>query len=494
MDGNTILKNTTFNLAGKIFPLLIGILCIPFVIKGLGITAFGLLSLIWVLLGYFSLFDLGMGQATTKFIAQTLARDQHEKLPSLVWSSLISHLFLGILGSIVIALLLPFVIEQAFTIPDELIASVKWIGVILTCAVPVVMINSSLRGILEGAQRYSDINVVKVFLNSAMFLIPATSFFFPLGLEIIVFLLVLIQMMGAYWYTSFIASLFPGIFSSFAWSNHDIRSLFSLGSWIGISNILLTLLVTGDRFFIASLISIGIVGFYTAPFDVVARLLIIPESLIVLFPIVAALHEHKKERVLFFYRMTLKHLLFIMGSIALVLIFLGDDILRLWLGTEFQEKSLLVFQLLCIGIVALGTSLIGENVLKGLGKPQRLVILRVVELGIYLPLLWFAAGAYGIIGVAWLWLARSLVDAVIIFFLTQRAINASQSSHASLFGIMVLLFAQGVYQVIIAQLLSGPFIYIFMITGYVTIILIWYAFFLEHQERTVIKSFLLKKP
>jgi O-antigen/teichoic acid export membrane protein len=43
--------NSVLNFAGQLIPLIIGVLSIPFVIKGLGVDTFGILSLAWMLVG-----------------------------------------------------------------------------------------------------------------------------------------------------------------------------------------------------------------------------------------------------------------------------------------------------------------------------------------------------------------------------------------------------------------------------------------------------------
>ena len=43
-------------------------------IHGLGTERFGVLTIGWVIMGYFSMFDFGMGLATTRFVAATLER------------------------------------------------------------------------------------------------------------------------------------------------------------------------------------------------------------------------------------------------------------------------------------------------------------------------------------------------------------------------------------------------------------------------------------
>ena len=54
-SGKLVAKNTVINLAGQVLPLLVGIITIPMLIRGLGTERFGLLTLAWVVIGYFSL-------------------------------------------------------------------------------------------------------------------------------------------------------------------------------------------------------------------------------------------------------------------------------------------------------------------------------------------------------------------------------------------------------------------------------------------------------
>ncbi len=72
IKGSLLARNTLLNLIGQGLPLVVAVITIPFIIHGLGIERFGLLSLAWVVLGYFAIFDLGLGRATTKFVAEAI--------------------------------------------------------------------------------------------------------------------------------------------------------------------------------------------------------------------------------------------------------------------------------------------------------------------------------------------------------------------------------------------------------------------------------------
>lgn len=77
-------KNTLLNLIGLGTPVVLAFLSIPILIKGIGTDRFGVLSIAWMVLGYFSLFDFGIGRALTKSVAEYLGDQRHAEIPVLV--------------------------------------------------------------------------------------------------------------------------------------------------------------------------------------------------------------------------------------------------------------------------------------------------------------------------------------------------------------------------------------------------------------------------
>jgi O-antigen/teichoic acid export membrane protein len=80
-------------------PMLVAVVTIPALIRTLGAERFGILTIAWMLIGYCSLFDLGLGRALTRLVAEGLgAEPRSEKssaLPSTVWTALLLMLGLG---------------------------------------------------------------------------------------------------------------------------------------------------------------------------------------------------------------------------------------------------------------------------------------------------------------------------------------------------------------------------------------------------------------
>ena len=86
--GPLLARNTIWNLVGAGAPLLVALVSIPLLIQGMGTDRFGLLTLSWVVIGYFSFFDLGLGWALTKLVSDRIGSGRAEEIPPVAWTAL----------------------------------------------------------------------------------------------------------------------------------------------------------------------------------------------------------------------------------------------------------------------------------------------------------------------------------------------------------------------------------------------------------------------
>ncbi len=155
-------KNTLLNLLGQSLPMVVALVAMPFIIKGLGVDRYAVLTLGWMVVGYFSLFDMGLGRATTKFVAEYIARGEKEKLSQLIWASILMLIGFGIFGSVIAFLVTPWLVNDILNIPPELIAESTTVFYLLGFSVPIVLGIAGVRGVLEALQKFYIINLIKV--------------------------------------------------------------------------------------------------------------------------------------------------------------------------------------------------------------------------------------------------------------------------------------------------------------------------------------------
>ncbi|MEN4005973.1 MAG: oligosaccharide flippase family protein [Methanobacterium sp.] len=269
IEGSVLARNTVLNFIGQAVPLLIALVTIPLIIEGLGTERYGLLSLVWVVLGYFAIFDLGLGQATTKFVAEALSKGEEEQIPRLVWTAVTIEAVLGIVGALVLIGITPLLVEHILNIPPELVGEAKATFYLLAFSVPVVLVSSSFQGTLEAAQRFDLVAFVVMSLGITPQLRRYSGSF----------------------------ALLP--------------RLFSFGGWATVTSIVGPILVYLDYFLIGSFMSIAAVAFYAVPYKIVTQLWIITGSLtMTIFPAFSTLEGIKnRQRLGFLFARAVKYIL-----------------------------------------------------------------------------------------------------------------------------------------------------------------------------------------
>ena len=90
-SGRLLAKNAVWNLIGNGAPLIVAVFSIPILIHGLGKDRFGVLALAWAVIGYASLFGIGLGRALLQLVAKKLGAGEEHEVPALVWTSLLRH-------------------------------------------------------------------------------------------------------------------------------------------------------------------------------------------------------------------------------------------------------------------------------------------------------------------------------------------------------------------------------------------------------------------
>lgn len=450
---DAIAHNTILNLAGQALPLLAGVITVPVILRGLGIERFGLLALCWGVLGYFGMFDLGLGKATTRAVAEVLGRGELQRLPALAGTCLLSHTVVGILGGLAMSGLTPLMATRILKISPALVPEARTSLLILSAAVPVVVSSAALRGILEAGQRFALVNWVKAPSTALVFLIPAMATQFRIGLPGIVLLIGLGRLGAGLAYWKLCHYAFPVLRNALRVDASLVAPLLSFGSWVTVSNVVGPVLAYLDRFLIGSIVSVSAVAYYSGPYELVARLWILPWSLVfTLFPAVAVLNAHGAHAEMKqIYGRSVKAVVMVVGPLVLLLVFLAKDILRLWLGTDFAVASAPVLRILAVGVLVVSAANVPFTFLQSLGRADLPAKFHLLELPIYLSLAYWMISRSGIVGAASAWAAIMTLDALLLFGAAWKKFSLSPR----------VLALNGVRRAVVGLGLAGSMLFLF---------------------------------
>jgi O-antigen/teichoic acid export membrane protein len=417
INGRQLTKNWGLNLFGQVLPLIVALVSMPFIVRGLGPERFGVLSIVWAVLGSLVLFDLGLSRSTTKFVAECLGRGEAQKFPSLFWTSLWSQVLIGIVGAVLMAAAVPHLVDRYLKLSASSAAETKLSFLILAVSFPVVLGGNSIRGVLEAVQRFDVVNYVKIPANMCMFLLPAIVLPLGLGLPSIVLLLVVSRLAVGLVYLAACLRMFPAVRRNYSLDYKVLGPLLTYGGWVSISNFLAPLLVYADRFVVGSVLGMSYVSYYTAPQEAISRGSVLPGALMTaLFPALATLDASGgRDRVRELCVRAIKSLLLIMTPALLVICVFAHQLLQLWLGADFAARSTAVLQIFCVGVLVNSIAFVPFVLLQGLGRPDVTGKLHLLELPIYAVALAILLPRMGLTGAALAWSFRLLVDACLLF-------------------------------------------------------------------------------
>ena len=278
--------NLIWNFSGIILPMLAAVFSIPIFIDKLGVERFGILSLAWVLVGYFGFFDFGLGRAMTQLIARKTGNGQKSDVPAVVYNGMILMTLLGGVGGVIVAFLSPWLVNNKLAIPLAMQSETLTALLILAASVPIVIVSTGLRGILEAYHRFDLVNIVKTPLAALTYLAPLLVLPYSSTLPPVVMVLLLGRFLMSIAYFAIILYTYPKVFQKTEFDYTLLKKLLSFGGWMTLSNVAAPLLLYLGRFLLAVMISAEAVAYFSTPYDIVVNLLLIPGVFVsTLFPI-----------------------------------------------------------------------------------------------------------------------------------------------------------------------------------------------------------------
>lgn len=414
--------SSAWNLAGAMAPMLLGVATFPYLIASIRLESFGVLTLIWALIGYFSVFDFGIGRALTHQVSSRREDASRGEVRRVVRTGLRIVAWMGLAGGLLLA---------AFAHP----LGTRWLGIspalqgttvncLLICAIgiPMTTLTTGLRGVLEGLEQFKTANLLRILLGCCNFGFPALSvLLFGPSLEYIVWSLVIARAAVLWTHAVVVRRHLPDTGGPAEPEPGTTRRLFAFGAWMTVSNTVGPLMVTADRFIIASVLGGAVVPFYTVPFEFIVRLLLIPAALSgALFPRFVSLHAEDPAGFRRTYRKSLATILLIMLPISLAIAAGSRFGLTIWLGADFAASAWPAASLLAVGLLFNGLAQVPHAALQASGGVRATALLHTAELVFYMPILYASLLLFGIVGAAATWTLRAFADMVVLLVLVRK--------------------------------------------------------------------------
>ncbi len=420
-SGRLLAGNTFWNLVGLGLPMVVGVFCLPVLKRSLGTDRLGLLSLAWVVIGYFGLFDFGLSRALTKVVAERLGQRRYGELQPLISTSLVMLALLGTVGGVATVVLSRWIVEHLLNMPAGLHAESLHAFYWLAVSLPMVIVTAGARGVLEALQRFRLATAIRIPMGIFNYVAPVLVLPLSRSTVTVVAVLVIGRAVGCIAHIWACVLVLPELRRPPVIDMGLTRPLLSFGGWMTVSNVVGPFMVTFDRFVIGAMISVAAVAYYAVPYEVVYKLTMWPAALItVLFPAFSTAGRADRGRLAFLYESGIKYVFIGLFVPTLALIAFAPEALNLWLGRDFAVNSTPVARWLLVAIFLNGLAQVPFAHLQSEGRPDITAKLHLFELPLYACMLFVLGWKFSIQGVALAWLLRVVVDTGLLFMFSHR--------------------------------------------------------------------------
>jgi O-antigen/teichoic acid export membrane protein len=418
-----ITKNTLYVLLGSAAPMVAAVVALPVLVREIGVERLGIMSLVWVVLGYASVLDLGLGRAVTQATASCLGRREVDRVPGIFWSAVWLQGGLGLVVGVLLFMLVSLVKARPGVVPPHLADEVYWSIVLCSVSIPVIMMTSSVVGVLYGAQRFDIVSTVQAPAAFFQYVLPLLIILWRQDLPAIVLgLLATRWIVGAVLFVAAVRTV-PGLVLVRRLRGDECVRLIRFGGWVTVSSVVSPLIAYLDRFLLGALAGVATIAFYTVPADIVVRLAVFPSSLAtVLYPVFSGLRASKnEEETSILYARSVKGILLVLGLPVMGLIAFAPDLLLVWMGRSFAEVSGVSLQILLAGLLAAGIAYVPLAILQAHGRPDLVAKIQLAELPLFAVLVYWSISLFGVTGAALACTARAGLDAAALMVMSARA-------------------------------------------------------------------------
>ncbi|SDV50543.1 oligosaccharide flippase family protein [Chitinasiproducens palmae] len=426
-----VVKHIWVNLAGLVLPTFVSLATVPAYIRLLGAERYGVISLVWALIGYFSVLDFGMSLATENQIAK--ARGDAQAVTEIFWSAVWLNLATGIAGGAVLYGVAygytTQVLHLSAQYEREVLGALGW----LALAIPIANLAWVFAGAITAAERFTAFNVNQTLGTFLFQLLPlGCAYLISPTLPVVLAAAVVARLLGALglaWVT--LRAL--GITAVAPPRRAVAGRLFGFGRWAALLSGTGMIVDTLDRVLVGSLLGARFVTFYTVPQNLVARLNLLPDAMLrTLFPRLSALPRTDATT------MARNALAFLNGAFTpcvICALFLLAPFLTLWLGHALAAESVRVGQILLVAVWLSGQQSLLRILMLAQSSEARAALLGVLVAPCYALALYFGIAHYGILGASTVVLGRALVEYLLLLHFSRISISAvigAMSVHGAL--------------------------------------------------------------
>jgi O-antigen/teichoic acid export membrane protein len=394
--------------------IVVALVTVPLYLHHIGDERFGVMSIVWVLLGFFGFLDLGLSRAVTNALAKLRDAPQPHRARVLL-TTFGLNFGIGVAGGLVLYVFGGLMLTHFVSMPEDISAEVSKSLPWIACLLPLTLISAAGAGALESRELFLLVNTIQIFAMTLAQVAPVlAAIFVSPSLTVVIPTAAVSQAFGAVAVLIFVYRL-EGPFSLRAVDWGEARKLLGYGGWMFATNVIYPGLASADQFIIGSVMGVASVAHYAVPMNLVQRSAAVPVAFgRTLFPRMSSLSRDEAHAL---GTRALSTMAYGFAAICAPAMILSSTFFRYWIGPDFATVAAPVAQVLFPGMWMGALSLVGFTLLQSQGRADVTGKLNIIEFLPFIAVLWALTVPFGIVGAATAWSLRCTADAVAMLLL-----------------------------------------------------------------------------
>ena len=411
--------NTLYNLGGSLISMVVALVTVPLFLHKIGTERYGVLAIIWLFIGYFGVFDLGLSRAIANQMAKL--RDVQERA-DIFWTAILLNTIIGIVGGVVLYFIGGLIFQHVFKMPTSMRQAVVTMMPWLAASVPIATLTGVLTGALEGCEHFLLVNSLQVLGSALLQVVPLTVAFLhgpELGWLIAAAILTRIVttlplVVGVLWTLEVGRPRLP--------NRRWVKILFGYGAWVTVSNFIIPFFGSLDKFIIGGVTGLSSVTYYAVPERLARQASILPSALArTLFPRLSAGEEQDAKATA---TRSLTALIAVLTPLTVLMILGVRPFMAHWIDPHFAVLAGPVGAVVSISVWLNGLNQVPYALIQARGRPDLTAKFHMIEILPHVGLLWLCLREFGLIGGAWAVVFFCVMDASLLFWKSDLRIHA----------------------------------------------------------------------
>jgi O-antigen/teichoic acid export membrane protein len=417
-----IAGNMIFSGAGRAWSAVLLFITIPIVVHGIGTAAYGIFTLVSVVLGYVAFLDFGLTAAVVRSVSRHRAAGDSQALERAIGTAFTLLIALGLLGALLIFGLSRLATDSVLHVPlklrDDATFALEVAGIGFGCNMMLVV----FAGVVQGLQRLDIFASRSVIISTLSSLGQIGAVTLGGGLRWVVIATIAVNVFGFLIFFGAAQRLLPRVNFRPRLDIGAVRELWGFGLFRFVNQLSGQITTNLDPIVIGIFQPIAAVGLYSVPLAVTQKFHVVEDSIaIAYFPAAVELYARSDtQRAHRLYLSAFKAVLVAMALLIVVCAGYAHQILAAWVGNGIADGASLIFVVLALGYGLSALIGIPAQTSDATGNQRWTAAFGAASAVIQLTLALILVPRFGAIGAAEALLINTVTQGAVFVLLVQR--------------------------------------------------------------------------